>query len=200
MTKVNQKFTNVAAVIVLFVVFVFSAFTSAAAVPPTTEEIREANLEKVFSIGKEVGNPETLQAILLQESGGVPPKVSMKPSRTKSYGLMQVQIASARSIFKRIPDILDTYFPNRNLRSVTDKEIVNLLVLNDEANIRIAAHHFNLYLQLCGGDLDKTIFAYNVGIGTAQGVRSYSKQRYVKAIKAKMDVVQPFNILHGLES
>lgn len=193
-----HRFTNVTAVLVFFVVFVFGVFTNASASNwLTPNEVVERNLKKVYEVGKEVGYPETLQAILLQESSGVTPvPKSKKASLSVSYGLMQVQINSAKSVFARFPELMDRYFPQRDLKSLSNKEIMDLLVTDEDANIRIAAYHFNLYLKLCNGNWDKAVAAYNVGIGAVNRIGNPAKFGYVKEIKHRLDMIKPFNILN----
>lgn len=196
----NHRFTNVTAVLVLFVVFVFGVFSNATAnnwLHPH-EEV-EKNLRKVYEVGQEVGHPETLQAILLQESGGVLPALRNKqPSLTTSYGLMQVQINSAKSILTRYPQLMSLYFPERKVRSLSNKEVMELLIFNTDANIRIAAYHFNLYAEMSNGDLDRALAAYNVGIGAVKRITNPSKFGYVVDIKKRLVAIHPFNRLHGL--
>jgi hypothetical protein len=202
-----HQITNVAACLVLSVVFV-SGILGVASESYATQISQEAssrfaaNLRRVFQLGEPIGNPEILQAILLQESnGGLSERIGNKDGliRTRSYGLMQVQVVAARSMLQRVSSLKDDYFPDREYKSITDREIINLLLENDEANIKIAAHHFNLYLQLCKGDLDKAVAAYNVGIGGVKRIANPSTFAYVVAIKAKLKTVRPFNLLNGLE-
>lgn len=155
------------------------------------------HLRTVFLIGSEVGHPETLQAMLLQETnGGLSDRVGARhePAHRRSYGLMQVQIVAARSVLQRFSEVMDKYFPNRNVRSVTDREIVSLLLDNDEANVRIAAYHFNLYMKLSNGNWNKAVAAYNMGIGNAMKINNHGDVRYVREIKQKLaTVVKVFN-------
>lgn len=161
------------------------------------------NMKKVFLVGREVGNPETMQAILLQETnGGVGEAIGNKasPVGKRSYGLMQVQVVAARSIFERVPSVFKMYFPDRKYGSVADEEIIALLLTNDEANIRIAAHHFKLYLQLCGGNWDRAVAAYNAGIGGVNNIGEPSEFGYVIGVKAKLEnAVRPFNRKNNLQ-
>jgi hypothetical protein len=161
-----------------------------------------ANLKKVYVVAREVGHPETLQAILLLETRGgksVPIGNRESPVGKRSYGLMQVQVVAARSILQRNPSLFKRYFPERTYNSVLDEEIIALLLTNDEANIRIAAHHFKLYLQLSDGDWDRAVAAYNVGIGGVENIPDPAEFEYVIKIKAKLEEdVRPFNRKNGL--
>lgn len=198
--NIIHRFTNVAAVILFFVVLVFGVFSNATANNwLTPNAVVERNLRKVFEVGQEVGHPETLQAILLQESSGVtPPLKSKLPSLTVSYGLMQVQINSAKSVLARFPELMERYFPQRSVKNVTNKEVMDLLVTNDDANIRIAAYHFNLYLALSNGNWDRAVAAYNVGIGAVKRIGNPSQFGYVKDIKKRLHMIKPFNHLNDL--
>jgi len=160
-------------------------------------------LKRVFEIGTEIGNPETLQAILMQESKGIKHAVGnpKAPLSQRSYGLMQVQLGAARSILQRQPDLLNEIFPDRTLKSIKDPELAEMLIHNDEANIRIAAYHFNLYLKLCKGNWHKAVAAYNVGIGGVQNISNPAEYSYVREIKRKMDrIIKPFNTRNELLS
>lgn len=161
------------------------------------------NLLIVFYVGKEVGNPETLQAILMQESGGRAHNAvgnTNSPVGKRSYGLMQVQLAAARSVLQRYPKVYNKYFAGRKYGSVMDEEIIALLLTNDEANARIAAYHFKLYLTMSDGDWDRAVAAYNAGIGGVENIPNPSEYQYVVDVREKMaDVVRPFNQKHGLK-
>lgn len=161
------------------------------------------NLKKVFDIGNEVGNAETLQAILIQESGGgVAPAIGNPkgPISKRSYGIMQVQTVAARSILSREDGLLSRYFPDRTYASLKDNEIINLLLHDDDANIRIAAYHFKLYLELCKGNWSRAVAAWNVGIGGVTHIPSPAKYGYVVNIKSKLEhTIRPFNRLNNLE-
>lgn len=161
-----------------------------------------ANLKKVYDIAKNIGHPETMQAILMQESGGgvANPVGNLKsPVGKRSYGIMQVQVVAARSILTRYPETFERYFPDRKYSSVSDEEIIALLIRNDEANIRIATQHFGLYLSLSNGDWNKAVAAYNMGIGNANKRSDHANVSYVKEIKARMiKLVKPFNKNNGI--
>lgn len=227
----NHRFTNVVAVLALLLVLIagtgfgtghialvtptqpqseelITAAAPAASVPHRTGIAAgfatsiSANLKKVYMVAREVGHPDTLQAILLLETRGgktVPIGNRESPVGKRSYGLMQVQVVAARSILQRNPSLVVRYFPDRTYNSVLDEEIIALLLTNDEANIRIAAHHFKLYLQLSDGDWDRAVAAYNVGIGGVKNIPDPAKFEYVIKIKAKLEEdVRPFNRKNGL--
>lgn len=228
----NHQFTNVAAVLTLLVVLLMggtavSTGHAALTVPswrfkefqlrsvePVKPLVMESTSSGIFSetmahylktvyiVGREVGNPETLQAILLQETrGGQTEPIGNKesPVGKRSYGLMQVQVVAARSIFQRVPSLVERYFPDRKYSTIADEEIIALLLTNDEANVRIAAHHFKLYLQLCKGDWERAVAAYNAGIGAVNNIPVPAEFDYVVKVKAKMESdVRAFNRKNNL--
>jgi hypothetical protein len=175
--------------------------------PPETLKARynrviASNLKKVYSISKAFGHPETMQAILMQESGGGishPVGNLDSPIGKRSYGIMQVQVVAARSILSRYPGIFDQYFPHRKYSTVTDEEIIALLLMNDEANIHIAAQHFNLYYRLSNGDWHTAVAAYNMGIGNALKRENHGEYPYVVEVERRIqEVIKPFNRQHKL--
>lgn len=166
----------------------------------TLSKVITANMLKVRSIAKEFGHHETMQAILLQESNGgtAHPVGNLKsPVGKRSYGIMQVQVVAARSILTRYPAVAEKYFPDRKVSAITEEEIIALLLRNDEANIRIAVYHFNLYLSLSKGNWDKAVAAYNMGIGNANKRSSFENVPYVQSIQSRIKkTVKPFNHKH----
>lgn len=161
-------------------------------------DTKTENMKLAHTVGKEVGNPETLQAILLVESrGGVGSLIGGAglPILKRSYGIMQVQINTARSVLERTPTLVDRYFPERPYRSITNDEIIKLLLTNNEANIRIAAYNFKMNMSFVKGNWDRAVAAYNVGIGTVlkTGINC-SEYGYVKLVKSKLTTtVRKFN-------
>lgn len=214
--------TNVTASLVLFVVILAGSITGLSSTSeqwqpePVRDRVIETvkstpafisksladNMKMVFAIGREVGNPETLQAILLKEtSGGTSVLIGNRnsPVGKRSYGVMQVQVVAARSVLRRYPKVFARYFPKRTYNSVLDEEVIALLLTNNEANIRIAAHHFQLYLSLCEGDWEKAVAAYNAGIGAVENIAVPAEFQYVIDVKDKIEtIVRPFNDKHGL--
>lgn len=161
------------------------------------------NMKTVFAVGREIGHPETLQAILLKETrGGQTEPIGNKgsPVGKRSYGLMQVQTVAARSVFQRFPEVYQRYFPTRKYNTIADEEIIALLLTNDEANIRIAAYHFQLYLRLSGGNWNKAVAAYNTGIGAVERIGDPAVFPYVVDVRAKIATeVREFNRKHQLQ-
>lgn len=167
-----------------------------------TGNVVSDNLIKVYQIGSEIGHPETLQAILLVESnGGVGSLIGNKsgPESSRSYGVMQVKTVAARSVFTHYPMIFQKYFHDRKYKSVTTDEIINLLLTNHEANIRIAGYHFKIYFKLSQNNWHKAVAAYNMGIGNANKLTNHRNVNYVKKIEYKINSqVLNFNTKHQL--
>ena len=161
------------------------------------------NMSLVFNVGKQIGDPETLEAILLQETnGGRSTLIGNKdsPVGKRSYGLMQVQVCAAREVLERNPSLFNEYFPKRTYSSIADEEVIALLLTNREANVRIAAYHFKYYKALAGGDWDKTVAGYNGGVVLMQKIKHPAEYGYVKDIREKLtSTVRPFNREHGLQ-
>jgi len=184
--------TNVTAILTIFVVLLTPGFAQSKPTNNlifTSEQI--TNLRLAHTIGKEVGHPTIIQSIMLQESnGGTNPRLNSGGS----YGIMQVQVVAARSVFTHYPDTRDRYFPNKT--AISNADIIKLLMTNKEANIRIAVRHFSIYLKLCKGDLNKTIAGYNMGIGRVLGTGSsdFSTTKYVKQVRLRQRTdVDQFN-------
>lgn len=168
-------------------------------------DVKSQNLKLVYDIASKFGYPEIIQGMLLQESNGgtvrsLVGSPKAKPSR-RSYGLMQVQIIAAKSIFSRYPELFVQYFPNRTVRSLRDREVIDLLMTNHEANVTIAVYHYDLYLKLLNGNHTQTIAAYNVGIGGVKKLKNPSRFKYVVEVKQKIEtVVKAFNEKYNLKT
>lgn len=170
---------------------------------PAPLDVTSHHLKTVYEVASEYGHPEVLQAMLMQESnGGTHPTLIGSPNAPisqRSYGVMQVQVATARHTLKRYEHLRDKYFPSREIDRVSDKEIRSMLLTNHRANIEVAAVLFDLYLQISNGSVDRAIAAYNVGIGGVKKLRSPSNFKYVREVRQKLKtVVKPFNEQYGL--
>lgn len=171
----------------------------------TPQDVTTQHLKLVHEVASEYGHPEILQAMLMQESNGGTHSTLVgsphAPVNKRSYGVMQVQVATARAVLLRHTHLRDKYFPERDITRVTDKEIRVTLLTNHRANVEIAAALFALYLHLSKGSVDRAIAAYNVGIGGVKKLRSPSKFKYVREVRQKLKlVVKPFNEQYGLKT
>jgi len=159
---------------------------------------QSAILRMAQTIGAEIGYPETLQAIALQEThaghygnriGDVNEKVGKR-----SYGIMQVKVATARFVFNNFKYIKDQYFGNRKIRNIRAEEIIVLLMSNDEACMEIAALNFKKMLDFAGGEWSRAVAAYNGGWGVAKKLQKPRKFGYVRHINKRIrKEVRPFN-------
>ena len=160
------------------------------------------NLKTAFKVGVEIGNPETIQAILLQETGGNNNNsIGNKgaPVGKRSYGLMQVQVVAAKEVLTQYPSMLKVYFEGKTLSTLSDEQIIAVLLTNQEANIYFASYLFKYYLQLCNGNWDKAVASYNMGIGGVEQVSNYNQVDYVVSVKGLMESkVRPFNKRNNL--
>lgn len=187
--------TNVTAILTIFVVLLMPGFAHPKPnnnLTFTSEQI--TNLRLAHTIGKEVGHPTIIQSILLQESNG---GMSARLSSGGSYGIMQVQTVAARSVFKHYPELQERYFPGK--KTISNADIVTLLMTNKEFNVKIAVRHFSIYLKLCKGNLDKTIAGYNLGIGKVlrKSTDDFSTLKYVKQVRLRQRTdVDQFNRTH----
>lgn len=166
-------------------------------------DVRSKNLQMVYEVAAPFGYPEIMQGMLLQESNGGLVKSLVGSPRApvdkRSYGLMQVQVVAAKWVLKQHPELLEQYFPGRVLTDLRNKEIIQLLLNDHRANVTIAVHHYQSYLQMLKGDHTRTIAAYNVGIGGVQRLRNPGRFKYVVEVKQKIrEVVKPFNESYNL--
>lgn len=153
----------------------------------------ERNLILAYQIGSEIGHPELIQAIMLQETkGGSTSLVGSKHAsvNNRSYGIMQIQPNTAKQVINNHPDIKSSYF---SASSITTSSIISLLLHNDEACIRIATAHMYDLMQMTKGNWIKAIASYNLGIGGAKN-KNVNRLPYVIGIKRQLySHVKPFN-------
>jgi hypothetical protein len=160
-------------------------------------------LKTSYAIANQVDVPPTIvQAILLQESkaGNVKSLVGSRGAGVgnRSYGVMQMKVEAARSVMSRTPKLVSKYFPNRSYSSITDEEVIALMLTNHEANIRMACYHLKLYHSMMH-DWDATIVAYNMGIGNAKKTLVFDTNPYLISVQNYMNTTVPsFNSKHNL--
>lgn len=139
---------------------------------------------------------ETLQAMMMVETragtGGSIGLPRAHPS-IRSYGLMQVTVPTARVMFRDFPEMLEQFFGKRDLKSIKDKEIKNLLLTNNTANVILGIAVFSLYLKMVNGEWARAVAAYNMGIGNALKRKHAIKSDYVKKVREWIPFMKDFN-------
>lgn len=163
------------------------------------------NMKLVYTISYSI-DPSvttTMQSILLQETGGGVSSLVGNPTAPKlhrSYGLMQIQVATARSVLTRHPDLCFDLFSTYNCSNgIRDDAIIDVLLHDPVANIKIATYNFQLYLEMSKGSWVRAVAGYNAGIGAALKMKNPAKFTYVREISRKQStLVVPFNEQHDM--
>lgn len=152
-----------------------------------------------YYIGSEIGFPETIQSLLLQETlaGAYGDRIGDTNLSVgkRSYGVMQMKVATARKVMRRWPTVVQDYFPKRKtLKKVRDEEIIIELIRDDEFNIRMAALNFAMHRQ-ASKNWAQSVVAYNTGQGAANKIIDHkSHAYYTKIVKRLIKEVRPFNL------
>lgn len=159
---------------------------------------QERILKLAYEVGSEIGWPETMQAIVMQETlaGHFGYRIGdlNLPVGKRSYGIAQVKVATARFVLNNYHELKDQYFGTRKLRRVSDEEIIVLLMTDDEACMVIAARNFELMLKFSKGRWAPAVAAYNQGWGRARDMENPRTFKYVKEIVHRIKKeVRPFN-------
>lgn len=121
------------------------------------------NLKLAYKIGKAHNLQKTLMAIMMQETrAGVLGPVGDKelPKYKRSYGLMQVKIATARFVLRTHPKLI---------KKRSDWNIRHVLLHNRVLNIEIAMYYL-LSLKHRGLNWRQMVTAYNQGYGGAKDI------------------------------
>ena len=150
------------------------------------------------SIGEEIGWPETIQAMVLQEThaGNYGNRIGdlRAPVGKRSYGIGQIKVATARFVFNNFPNIKEQYFGDRKVRNIPSEEIIVLLMTDDEACLVIMSRYFQKLLKMSEGNWVKAVAAYNGGWGVASKLKDPKNFPYVKHIRRRIiKEVRPFN-------
>jgi len=152
---------------------------------------QEDLLLKAKDIGQEVGLPETLQVILLQETWAG--QLDRVASDGLSYGVTQVKPSTAKEITQK----------HKTSLSLNDKGNLDdyklALLVDDEYAITVAGAYIHLLHKQSGKDWPRTVVSYNWG---PTGARSLSDEQisntvYFKNIRQKMRIVRDFNQRHN---
>lgn len=169
----------------------------------TQNKVRYTDEEKqlmilAYRVGRELaGSPETIQAILLVETyaGRYGDRIGDRHLGIgkRSYGVMQVKVATARRVLRVHPNVVVKYF-DKPLVEVTDEEIIAKLLNDDEFCIRIGTLNFVLEKQLVNNDWTRAVVAYNTGSVGLKLVANPETFVYTQKIKQKIDQeIKPFN-------
>lgn len=119
-------------------------------------------LQIAYEEGSVVGWPETIQAILLQESSaGVFGPVGDRGERfgKRSYCHMQVKLAAAKDVIRHY----------KLAEFTTDEELLVALMTDDRFCIRVGAHYFKLMTEQTN-TWNEAVVAYNRGVSGARTV------------------------------
>jgi len=155
-------------------------------------------LTDAFRIGKEVGFPETIQSLLLQETraGAYGDRIGdiSLPVGKRSYGVMQIKEATARKVLKKRADIVLKYFPKRKTyKRLRGEEIIIKLIQDDEFNIRLAALNFAMHRER-SQNWAHAVVAYNTGQFAANKIQDHKQHDYYNhVVKKLISEVRPFN-------
>lgn len=137
-------------------------------------------LDLAYTEGSKIGMPETIQAIILQEStAGVNGPIGDIGNGfgRRSYCPMQVTIRAARDVFRSYPE-LDVY--------PTDEELLVALLTDDVFCVRMGTLYFSLMLSRTSS-WSQAVLAYNRGavgsrewddpVGYLPGIRAHIRLR-----------------------
>lgn len=150
-----------------------------------------------FHIGKEIGYPETIQSLLLQESlAGGAGRIgdTNLPMGKRSYGVLQIKVATAKKVLKKHKNLIPIYFPNRKtIKRLRDEEIIIRLIQDDEFNIRVGTLNFAIHRKQ-SRSWSRAIVAYNMGQNGANKIAEPKKHVYYRhVLKRLISYVRPFN-------
>lgn len=155
-------------------------------------------MRMAYHIGKEVGFPETVQSFLLQETlaGAYGDRIgdTNLPMGKRSYGVMQMKVATTRKVLRKYPGFVTKYFPTRKkLKRIRDEEIIIKLIQDDEFNIRMASFNYAMHRK-ASKSWAQSVVAYNTGQGRANKISEPKKHVYfIKIVKRLIKEVRPFN-------
>jgi len=149
-----------------------------------------------YQIGKEIGYPETIQALLLRETNGSRYRGPAKAAQNdQCYGVMQIKLNTAKFVLTKIwglpkSDIL----PDHRLR----QKIHN----DDVFNIKIATSYFKYLLSRYSGaaQWDKAVLSYNTGsYRLREDGKVYDPEGYVESVRTAIKTdVQKFNTKNNI--
>lgn len=147
--------------IALLFIVIFPIFTSAEQIPTGGSNILPYGklMRVAYQIGKEIGYPETIQGLLLQETNGSRYRGPAKAAQNgQCYGVMQIKLNTAKFVLTKIWGLPKSdLLPDHRLR----QKIHN----DDVLNIKIATSYFEYLLSRNSGPAqwDKAVLSYNSG-------------------------------------
>jgi soluble lytic murein transglycosylase-like protein len=133
---------------------------------------RNELLNIAFQEGKKIGIPNTVRAMLLQETNAG--QMGRIHDKGKTFGVMCIKVSTAREI----------------LNSSESYDIIRKqLIYDDYFNIKVAVKYLKYLLELFNDDINKAVLAYNVGLGRVRkyGMR-FDPNKYLAKVKSKISV------------
>jgi hypothetical protein len=165
----------------------------------TFTNIAVQNLKLLREVVTEMNAQEhllTLQAIMMVETqagtGGSIGLPRAHPNR-RSYGWMQLTIPTARVLFRDNDNLRVQYFGERVLKSVKDKEIMQLLLTDHKLNVRMGIMLYTMYFDMVKHQWARTVAAYNMGIGNAMNRPNAPKSIYVTKVRHWLPILKILN-------
>lgn len=163
-------------------ILVFSSNSAAARVRFTESQV---DLLKVaYHYGKQIGYPETIQGILMQETlAGLLGRVGDRRLGfgKKSYGVMQVKLSTAKDVLKKHRGMKEF----KEALKYSDEELLARLIMDDAFNILVGTMYFKMHMdryEKKRRGWSKAVSAYNRGCGCdvtsyATKVRTHIRKR-----------------------
>jgi len=155
-------------------------------------------LEIAYIKGSRVGFPETIQALLLQETraglfGDGIGDTTLEVGR-RSYGVMQMKVGTTRMVLKKHKSLILKYFPRRKTYNrLRDEDIIIKSVLDDTFNIHMASLKFKMHRER-SKTWAQAVVAYNRGQRASTRIGNHTTHKYFKDIRHKvLNEVRPFN-------
>lgn len=198
---------KIAILLLMLVVLLLPVLTNAGSIlteRPATITRNQARLLKIaYREGRNIGFPETMQAILWQETIGGDYKKHRwgiignpeAPTGKKSYGACGVTVDATRHVFNVYPKVMYDFGFTEDC---FDEQIIAALLTNDVFNIRIASIYFLIQYNLWEGEQYRwslALLSYNRGraLVLRDGLK-VDPQKYVPGVKSKVKYVAiPFN-------
>lgn len=149
-------------------------------------------LNLAYEVGKSLPHPELLQVIMMNETvagrWGRHGDKNFKNWKKQSYGIMQVQLYTAKLVLRALPEY----------KFKDDRELRIRLQYDDLFNLKVACVFVKDLLAFNKGDYFKTILSYNVGPGNVRKFGfSFDPNGYVKKARSNLIRMMKFNARQG---